>query len=156
MLRENPALILAVNPSHALHCFPDICSMFPFCVASEGSEMEKLLPRPLQPHGKGGEQSVRSPPATVGHICGQLSPLLQSEPLSAARPASAPFSSQIQKNCVITKDRCTPPCSLCFSTIFSPDTVYIDSSRCMKIDHPFCKNGGEGCGHISRAVHRCP
>lgn len=43
--------------------------------------MEKLLPRPVRPHGEGGEQSVRSPPATVGHICGQLSPLQQSEPL---------------------------------------------------------------------------
>lgn len=40
----------------------------------KGSGMEKALPRPLWPHGKGGEQSVRSPPATVGHICGRLSP----------------------------------------------------------------------------------
>lgn len=72
----------------ALHCFPDICSTFPFCVAGRGSGMEKALPRLLRPHGKGGEQSVRSPPATVGHICGQLSPRC-SLSRSAARPASA-------------------------------------------------------------------
>lgn len=64
-VQANPALFSV---------FPDICSTFPFCVAGKGSGMEKALPRPLQPHGKGGEQSVRSPPATVGHICGQLSP----------------------------------------------------------------------------------
>lgn len=50
--------------------------------------MEKALPRPLWPHGKGGEQSVRSPPATVGHICGRLSPRCSLR-CSAARPASA-------------------------------------------------------------------
>lgn len=72
----------------ALHCFPDICSTFPFCVARKGSGMEKVLPRPLRPHGKGGEQSVRSPPATVGHICGQLSPRCSLR-RCAAPPASA-------------------------------------------------------------------
>ncbi len=72
----------------ALRCFPDICSTFPFCVAGKGSGMEKALPRPLWPHGKGGEQSVRSPPATVGHICGQISPCCSLR-RSAARPASA-------------------------------------------------------------------
>lgn len=72
----------------ALHGFPDICCTFPFCVAGKGSGMEKALPRPLWPHGKGGEQSVRSPPATVGHICGQLSPRCSLR-RCAAWPASA-------------------------------------------------------------------
>lgn len=75
ILLGNPSLVGALQPSRAgssIHCFPDICSTFPFCVAGKGSGMEKALPRPLRPHSKGGEQSVRSPPATVGHICGHL------------------------------------------------------------------------------------
>lgn len=55
----------------------------------QGKEVEwKNVPHPLRPHGKGGEQSVRSPPATVGHICGQLS-LCCSLRRCTARPASA-------------------------------------------------------------------
>lgn len=64
--------------SEALPCrFPGICSAFPFGVAGKGSGMEKKkksLLRPLWSHCKGGEQSAGSPPAAVGHICGQLSP----------------------------------------------------------------------------------
>lgn len=71
----------ASRARNSIDDFPDICITFPFCVAGKGSGMEKLLPRPVRPHGEGGEQSVRSPPATVGHICGQLSPLQQSETL---------------------------------------------------------------------------
>lgn len=51
-------------------------STFPFGATGKGSGMEKkkTLLRPLRPHGEGGEQSAGSPPAAVGHICGQLSP----------------------------------------------------------------------------------
>lgn len=77
---------LPCRQSHSV--FPDICSTFPFGVAGKGSGMEKRPNRPMRPHGLGGEQSVRSPPASVGHICGQLSPLCSLRS-SALCPTSA-------------------------------------------------------------------
>ena len=50
---------------------------------------------------KGGEQSVRSPPATVGHICGRLSPrfsLRRSAAPARLRAAAPRCLSQILKN----------------------------------------------------------
>lgn len=68
--------------------------------------MEKLLPRPLRPHGEGGEQSVRSPPATGGHICGQLSPLLPSGPLGSP-PSLFPLSLTHSNPKIGLRERCT-------------------------------------------------
>lgn len=107
---------------------------FPFCVAGKGSGMEKALPRPLRPHGKGGEQSVRSPPATVGHICGRLSPCCSLR-RSAARPASAlccslPAPSPTCSNPKIghenNQKRCTFSSLIMPPLFFLSQTIYTD------------------------------
>lgn len=155
--------VLLYKVQAALHHFPDICSMFPFCVAARGSGMEKALPRPLRPHGKGGEQSVRSPPATVGHICGQLSPRCRLR-LCVARPASALCCSLSRPRCVLwppmcrnpktghkkNKRRCTfssiinppPPSPLPPHVLPLPNYLYQWRSH-MKRDHPFAGMRGK-------------
>lgn len=150
----------------ALHCFPDICSTFPFCVAGKGSGMEKVLPRPLRPHGKGGEQSVRSPPATVGHICGQLSPCCSlrrsaAQQLCTLLPSPCAVSyclshAQIQKLVTRTtrKDALSPH-SLCPPPSSFP-RLFILMGLTHEKGSPLCRNEGEGSGYISRAVYRCP
>lgn len=102
----------------------------------QGKEVEwkKVLPRPLRPHGKGGEQSVRSPPASVRHICGQLSPRCSLR-RSAARPSSA-----LSLRCFLpsltwsnpkigpknNQKRCTPPPLHTHTHFFLSHSIYTD------------------------------
>lgn len=152
---------LPCRQSHSV--FPDICSTFPFGVAGKGSGMEKRPNRPMRPHGLGGEQSVRSPPASVRHICGRLSPLCSLRS-SALRPTSARSPHCVLLSLARSKpennqSRCTlsalilpPPPS---PNRPFPDYLYWWGLH-MKRDHPLYRNEGEGSGHISSAVHRCP
>lgn len=159
--------ILWSFPCSSIDGFPDICITFPFCVAGKGSGMEKLLPRPVRPHGEGGEQSVRSPPATVGHICGQLSPLQQSEPLCILAYLCALLLSprlfllslsvshaQIQ-HLVTRGARKQTFCP--HSSLFSfPDYLYWWGRWHMKRNHPLCRNAVEGWATSAERFTRRP
>lgn len=146
-----------------VRCFPDICSTFPFCVAGKGSGMEKALPRPLWPHGK-GRRAVGQEPA--GHSRAYLWSAfsfavvwgaLQPWPASA-RCCSYRLSSQgqipkfghkgNQKRCTFSSLIMSPPASF--------PRIFILMGLRHEKGSPLCRNEGKGSGHISRVVHRCP
>lgn len=124
--------------------------------------MEKALPRPLRPHGKGGEQSVRSPPATVGHICGQLSPLRSLQrglPLHSVAPSLSSFSLSLARSNPpkIGHENNSKRCT--FSSLITSSSfprLFIRMGLTHEKGSPLSRNEGEGFSHISRAVHRYP
>lgn len=121
--------MLVLKPSHAgsLTMFPRHLQHVSFqCSRERKWNGKKALLRPLRPHGKGGEQSVRSPSATVGHICGQLSPhcsLMHSaaRPVSALCPNLSDCLSHTQKDMQRLVPKTTRRCT--FSSLSVPPTT---------------------------------
>lgn len=151
-----------------LHCFPDICSTFPFCVAGVRKWNGKSAPPPTVATWQ-GRRAVGQEPA--GHSRAYLWSAfssLQSEALCCAAclrthsvtlPTlflaishtlkSKNWSQEQPEKMHFLLPHYVPPAS-------SFPRLFILMGLTHEKGSPLCRNGGEGLGHISRAVHRCP